>query len=443
MAATPMTRGDEDRICRAIVKVADLVEDGEPPDRAIARAAAADGLPRGHLGLMVHAYNIGRTNRQREEGTSPAEKAASFPIATLDGVLSALYPDEPATKAAAERATAVDAVYSAPPTAYLAFKAAGLRQERMTKAAAVASPAPKPVDPRAAMATAIRRSEKRARVVAEARRVASEARDRFAGALTKLAAAFDAPGAPAPADVRANVEAVHGHAGLVLLDQVARDVPRLAKRAASARFAAHPVREHRAIYVGVAAALQLADTCIEVGDWHAAMAKEAAVLDRVELSDYRPAPRSLVDRIDLDLEKRAVGLDVGDRLLGPNVSGALANSAAAIHGGDGDAAASRALGQLSSPEHEQDLRAIQARAMLHEMLHDDEILKGHDPYEVARHFNRLSRFAPRVAEQPLAAIPSVRKSVQQGHLDSFDARELADTEGKLKNIHPHGGHRSE
>ncbi len=55
---------------------------------------------------------------------------------------------------------------------------------------------------------------------------------------------------------------------------------------------------------------------------------------------------------------------------------------------------------------------------------------------MAEHFNRISQFAPTVSRRPLMATPLVRKSVEQGHLDTFDAGGLADSENKLRQQAP-------
>jgi hypothetical protein len=420
MPAEPMDVKARDRIMHALGRVVALDEEGANPDEAIAKAASASGLPREHIPLTVYAYNIGRTNRQRAEGTTLAEKAASFQLATTTGVYDAMFPEVPATKAASERAAGVDPVYERPPIRRTATAP-------IVKAAA--APAPKPAEPMD-IRTAVIRREKRARVVAESRRMASAARDSFVNRIEKLASAFEVPGAPTLGDVRRNVEIRDGQMGLAILDHVAAVRPALAKQAKVAKNAYHAVTQYPAIYDNIAKAIGEGLATVEVAGWHAEMAKEAGRLDKVELAPFGPKPAppaTLIGQIDLELEKEA---GLYDHAI---------DAAKTIHANDPSDVVNSALAQISSPEHEQQLRAIQARAMLHAMLNDDEILRGHDPYEVAHHYNRLSQFAPHLADKPLAAIPAVRQSVQQGQLNTFEAKELADTETKLRPVPQRGG----
>src|SRR5215472_8750505 len=76
-----MTKEGETRLRSALDAVVDLVNDGEAPDDAIVKVASEHAIPPGHVGLMVHAYNTGRTTRHRESHSSLLDKAADFPIA--------------------------------------------------------------------------------------------------------------------------------------------------------------------------------------------------------------------------------------------------------------------------------------------------------------------------------------------------------------------------
>ena len=74
----------EARLLAAIEKAAGLVNDGETPNAAIVKIARAEDMPAGHVRLMVHAYNTGRTTKQREQGESACEKSADFQLADAD-----------------------------------------------------------------------------------------------------------------------------------------------------------------------------------------------------------------------------------------------------------------------------------------------------------------------------------------------------------------------
>lgn len=75
----------------AVVEAADAaVDGGAAPNAALAKAAQDCRLPVGHVPLAVRAFNTGRAVRQLDTGSSPWEKAAAHPIASVPGVLEAL-----------------------------------------------------------------------------------------------------------------------------------------------------------------------------------------------------------------------------------------------------------------------------------------------------------------------------------------------------------------
>lgn len=84
-----LTAASADRMA-AVVDAADaLVDGGTPPDHAIAKAAAAHGLPVGHVPVVVRAFNTGRAVRQL--GAADVwEKAAAYPVASADAVVALL-----------------------------------------------------------------------------------------------------------------------------------------------------------------------------------------------------------------------------------------------------------------------------------------------------------------------------------------------------------------
>jgi hypothetical protein len=98
-----------------VEKAYDDVTGGADPSDAIAKYAMEMNIPKGHLDLAVHAYNVERTNAQREMGSTPAEKAASFELADVDKIRSLIYGQ---VKQAED--TTVSSDYSVPPSVTLA-----------------------------------------------------------------------------------------------------------------------------------------------------------------------------------------------------------------------------------------------------------------------------------------------------------------------------------
>lgn len=110
-----MSKGDEDRIIQALDKVAGLVNDGEDPNVAITKIASQIKLPVGHIGLMVNAYNTGRTNIQRKSHDDVLEKAGEFPLASTATIVANMFPDTKKTAAQKSREV-VSSEYNSPPS---------------------------------------------------------------------------------------------------------------------------------------------------------------------------------------------------------------------------------------------------------------------------------------------------------------------------------------
>lgn len=84
-----LTTQSADRLKAVVASADDLVDGGQDPNGALAKAAAAHALPVNHVPLAVRAFNTGRAVRQLAHET-PWEKAAAHPIASVDGVVASL-----------------------------------------------------------------------------------------------------------------------------------------------------------------------------------------------------------------------------------------------------------------------------------------------------------------------------------------------------------------
>jgi hypothetical protein len=124
----------EQKLIGAIERAASLVNAGSTPNDAIIKSASAANVPSGHINLMVHAYNTGRTTKQREQGENTFDKSADFQMANADVVMEALYPKQVKTSSAIAQSSVVSTEYAVSPKGFL-----GRRKAEMDKAAA-ASP---------------------------------------------------------------------------------------------------------------------------------------------------------------------------------------------------------------------------------------------------------------------------------------------------------------
>jgi hypothetical protein len=93
---------------------------------------------------------------------------------------------------------------------------------------------------------------------------------------------------------------------------------------------------------------------------------------------------------------------------------------------------SKQLNKLIDPGHEAKLRAIRSQAALQSMLRGPG-LRGENPKDVIKAYNRIVSLAPHVADQPMALESMIRRHLAQGsQADVFDVLQTADLESKLK-----------
>jgi hypothetical protein len=430
-----MTAETEQRIVDAVDEALDMVAGGAAPDDAICKAAADMDLSPGHVGLLVNAYNTGRTNHQRTTHAGLTEKAAEFPLADLGAILERLYPAEVKSAAAAGRASGVHRDYDGPPTWYERTVARGdfIKAACSAPPLSAGPPPPYPGEPAAAMKRAYYAAIAGDREVEEARRLLAVEQDAVMAGFAKLAGYFATPGSPAIADVRPNIEARWGDAGAAVLNHLSRTRPRLAKQAAAAGPPGMMDRG-REPYRSIEEVIVRAERARAAEAAYAAAADANATKAAGLLAPFATARReSPLGLPPPPPEKRAgayataLGVQLSRDMLG--------GLGEKLRGPDKDAVIAGQLRDISSPEHEQALRGIHTQAMLHEMLAHDPIISSYHPARVTNAFNDVSQLAPHASQQPAVMGPLLRKWLQQGDFDSFEGDQLAGTEQKLKNIH--------
>lgn len=89
------------------------------------------------------------------------------------------------------------------------------------------------------------------------------------------------------------------------------------------------------------------------------------------------------------------------------------------------------MDSLNDPAHTGEMRKYQVEAMMHDLMNNDEVLRGYKPEQIATAYNELARMSPRVAQQPMLARSILRKIMPQGGVDTFEANDIASTEKTL------------
>ena len=103
----------ETKLMDVLSKVAEFTAAGDSPNDAIVKAGEGRLRP-GEIELVVRAYNIGRTNCQREDSDSLFEKNATFELADSDVVTEKMFPSTVKTAAQHTMSTVVSSDYTQP-----------------------------------------------------------------------------------------------------------------------------------------------------------------------------------------------------------------------------------------------------------------------------------------------------------------------------------------
>lgn len=430
-----MDKRAEEQLLAAVKSAMGCVMDGDTPTEAITKAAQHYQLSPTQLPLIVQAYNVGRTTYQRgAEGV--LAKQATFPLADLQEIHKSLYPAQPQTTSQRKAAAVISPDYAVPPR--------GLPSDHVTameKAASYTIPTPEPVsrgpgDPATRIWDAYGKTERYKRAVDDAKVAYTAARDRLLASLGKVASYF-AEAAPFRArfgDVEYNAIQVFGEPARHVLTYAHDQLALGEKRAMWPPKQLQRVDVTEAPYSLIKVAIDRTGELLDAYRDMTSTTKEAEAAVEQTLRPFVPAPsrdttpRSVLGdyhHLSCDREKEA-GFFGNTLSLG--VGASLRNSSA---GRSPDSLVDSTAASLADPEHLDELRAIQTRAMLSDFLSNDEVISGYDPAEVMMAFNELSQMSPRSTTQPGVMRPLLRKRLSQGAVEPFEAQQITDIEKNL------------
>lgn len=419
---------DQDELFSAVKVAISLVDGGMTPDAAVEKVARDNSFGPGKIKLVCNAYNTGRSTAQFAANKSILDKLASFDLADYERVTQAVYGSHEKTSAAQD----IDPSYSLPPP--------WLDSQRMSKLAATgahvekqaaAKPTPEVVLDRSLLSAQLAK-----RAVEENRRLLSDAQDKLIIKVAELARYFRSfPQDRLSFDVVEKTAATYyGPLAVTLLDGVYSHVRSREKRAGDCALVLdNPIDLN-------APPFTIIRDCIKIGndlgrlrnDFNQATVKSAqaeeAVLVPFAGAGQPPLPRTALCCPELDkqagLLPAAVGATMGSmfaRSLGdmPKSRGDLVDDA---------------VGSLESPAHQNELRKIRNMVMLNNMMTDpDDPISGEAPDRVLRTFNEISQMTPRLADQPAALRPALRRQLA-GKTEPFEAKEMTDIEKGLAGI---------
>lgn len=412
-----MSKDAEAKILTALGTVADHVNDGDQPNAAIIKAAQAHDIPAGHIRVMVHAYNTGRTAKQRVSGSDPFSKAAEFDLADADSVLEALYPSQIKTAKQQAMMTSVSPEYSRPPE-FLARRAsrekaaAALPQREKTAAAIVELPREDTAFEK--INSAYRFDQRR---LENCQLEISRAKTQLLANFEKLAEYFAQPGCISFGDVRAAAILQRGKSAEAIFRHLSTFHPRLEKQAATGRLVCTDPR-----YVPFALinyTCKLAEDVVAAERNFQELSQHITEKYAELLSPFFHQPSGSV----LGGSEKAAGFPT--ILAIPTALNSLKQFTtdkvrSMYDERDGINTQRTILEKLDNPRHDERFRAAEAEIMLNDLMVNDPEIMQHDPRDVVMAFNEISRLAPRVATQPLLMQGLLRRRLSQGFLDPFD-----------------------
>lgn len=420
-----LSKEAEAQILNAIRDVVAEVAAGATPTAAVVKTAEAHRLPAGFVPLVCQAYNTGRQTQQREGHDDILGKTAEFALADTQAALAELYPsviDTPAEKA---QKTAVDSAYRRPPPKVVVKAAAGGLWTDKTM------PAPYPTDPADDQRRSTAAAQRAKQAYDKACLKLAHAREQFTvklGGLTRYfrKTALDRIGW---ADFTTNAKSLFPAEAPSLLGYVDKTLG-MHKRARSEvrdRFQTRELfdrdAEPYALLEGclkAAAAVQEAQTAVDKLQ-PVKRAAQAPAAPAVELNVLGLPVREVPSKEGSFLEF-AVGSGVG-KGLSDLLSGAGGKPTSKL-------LEDKAM-ELEDPNHDAELRSVQARAMMADFMANDPTISGFDPDEVTNAYNEIAQVSPRASTQPALMRPLLRKRLSAGGIEPFEANEIANLEKTL------------
>lgn len=430
---TAFGKDNEERLLGYVRRAQRHIDDGLSPTDAVVKVARDYSAPYDMLPLMAHAINIGRQTFQREttaQGAGILEKTAEFPLADVAAIRAALFPARHETPGRAKLASVVSDDYNRPPAA---------PSRRLVKAASAVAPpvlslAERPGAERINHWFHARR--KHAALVQDLRLVEAGARDSAQRAVLAVEgwckrASREDPRAPGLVE-RAATRRL-GRGVTALFDD-------LAKRASFDRLPQSGLADQNAVRLVETAIGELRRLDDAVRSRKAAEERDPAELpDRPAAANPDP-PRGLFGEppsgAPVVVPKQA-------GIFSPVLSGAGAAMGAAMRPRDTSSLVGRMVDKLDDPAHADELRGIEARAVLNDLMANDEVVSGYDPADVADAYNELTQLSPSSAHRAALLRPLLRARLTSGGLAPFEAEQIANIEKTVRQTGQHFGARND
>lgn len=422
-----ITSAEERDMIEAVQKTAAYVTSGSSPDDAVEKVAREHGFGPGRIRLVAQAYNTGRQLDQLQQHTNILDKLASFPLADPDVVIERIYNKE---KKAAEPAVHRD--YDRPPT--------WLDTPRRMKAAAFKIPTevppstPESREKLGDVHRAFSKTAKHRQTADELRRQAAAAEDTVRFKLASLVEYLKCRGQRLPfAEIEAGAHNAFGKMATAGFLDIAYARAKLTEKRASADdyIVSKVLDPGKAPFTIIGAAVKAARECVRLRG-EAKIAADATATAHTEA--FRPFELAGVPSTEESQPspwcEKAAGI-LGTPAMGAFVGSMMSRGLGGVPKSRDDLV-DDAVASLDDPDHMDELRKIQANAMLSSLLSDPEDpISSHDPDSVLNAYNEITQIAPRTADSMATLRPLLRRRLE-GNVQPFEANEMLNIEKGLK-----------
>jgi hypothetical protein len=410
---------DEELLLTGVKKAVALVDNnGCSPNDALYKVAQDLGYTPGFLKAACNAFNTGRQLAQWESNSSVLDKLADFPLADYATIHDRIWGSSK-EKIASSNAVVKFRSYSTEQASSLLNLELG-KQEKTASVSTAATVGVK---------RAFDNKDYRTRLAEEAQRQKSAAENLLNYNLHLLTSYFQKSAYDrlplAQVEHAANV--YYGKPGAELLTYVAASFPN-EKRAVDHQptwsgFQAS-VNRNEAPYCFIAACIKQAAALTEAQDKLTRAITLARQAEKEAAALY-PKLKEHTSQKNASLSALLGGVAGGFGM------GAAKNLGESVAEG-GQSAIESEIRNLDSPDHLNELRKIRAQTALTQMMSDSENpISEYDPNQVLSAYNELVQLSPRIADQPAAIGPLLRKRLM-GNIEPFELAETLKLEEGLK-----------
>jgi hypothetical protein len=431
-----LSKEAEALILSAIKDVCDDVSSGSSPTDAVVKVANDMDLSRNFIKLVTTGYNTGATTYQREKSGGVLTKLADFPLADTDKAIEAVFPTKVESPSILKAASAVSSEYSMTPRTNT--RAARQHLEKvasadLTKLAGLDKRSEEPVK----YGESSDRMKHAYCKALDEKRALEEKRFQYSVSQNDLLLALGTLGDHMKQsdwkfqDVDFAITQRFGKAGSAVMDYVRERNGVKEKRAeapsTTSRIVKWGERPFSLVADCIKAATEMYAKQHDYRNSQSAMTEKVGELLHPFAQDSAPKATVLGGVSSpvktAGLFSMMMGASIGQAMKPKEQYDETIETPTDISG--------KTIDDLEDPEHDNQLRAIQARTMLQDLMSNDEVISGYDDNEVIEAYNEVAQLSPRSAGQTAIIRPLLRKRLTQGGMEPFEAAELTNVEKSL------------